>query len=36
MADEKYIDLIHRAPEGALEACLAVSPAHMHMDIDGD
>lgn len=32
-ADQKYTDLIHRAPDVALEACLAVSPAHMHVNL---
>lgn len=32
-ADQEYIDLIHRAPDVALEACLAVSPAHMHINL---
>jgi ribosomal protein S18 acetylase RimI-like enzyme len=32
-ADQEYIDLIHRAPDVALDACLAVSPAHMHINL---
>jgi len=32
-ADQEYIDLIHRAPDAALDACLAVSPAHMHINL---
>ncbi|KAI9512199.1 hypothetical protein F5148DRAFT_974040 [Russula earlei] len=32
-ADQEYIDLIHRAPDVALEACLAVSPAHVHINL---
>lgn len=32
-ADQDYIDLIHRAPDVAPEACLAVSPAHMHVNL---
>ncbi|KAI0251250.1 hypothetical protein BJV78DRAFT_1126455 [Lactifluus subvellereus] len=31
--DQEYIDLLHRAPDPALEACLAVSPAHMHINL---
>ncbi len=31
--DERYIDIIHRAPEPADETCLAVSPAHMHINL---
>lgn len=32
-ADQDYIDLIHRAPDVAPEACLAVSPVHMHINL---
>jgi len=32
-ADQEYIDLIHRAPDPALDSCLAVSPAHMHINL---
>jgi ribosomal protein S18 acetylase RimI-like enzyme len=32
-ADQEYIDLIHRTPDVALDACLAVSPAHMHINL---
>jgi len=32
-ADQEYIDLIHRAPDAALDACLAVSHAHMHINL---
>ena len=32
-ADKEYVDLLHRAPDPALEACLAVSPAHMHINL---
>ena len=32
-ADQDHIDLIHRAPDVAPEACLAVSPAHMHINL---
>ncbi|KAI9466863.1 acyl-CoA N-acyltransferase [Lactarius psammicola] len=32
-ADEQYVDIIHRAPDPAHEACLAVSPAHMHINL---
>ncbi|KAI0307310.1 acyl-CoA N-acyltransferase [Multifurca ochricompacta] len=32
-ADQKYIDLLHRGPDPALEACLAVSTAHMHINL---
>lgn len=32
-ADQDYIDLIHRAPDVAPEACIAVSPAHMHINL---
>lgn len=32
-ADQDYIDLIHRVPEVAPEACLAVSCAHMHINL---
>jgi ribosomal protein S18 acetylase RimI-like enzyme len=32
-ADERCISIIHRAPEPAHEACLAVSPAHMHINL---
>jgi GNAT superfamily N-acetyltransferase len=31
-ADQECIDLIHRAPDVAFEACLAVSPAHIHIN----
>ena len=31
-ADKNYVSLLH-APHPALPACLAVSPAHMHIDI---
>lgn len=30
-ADQEYIDLIHRSPDVALDSCLAVSPAHVHI-----
>jgi len=32
-ADQEYVGLIHRAPDVALEACLAVSPAHIHINL---
>jgi ribosomal protein S18 acetylase RimI-like enzyme len=32
-ADQEYIDLLHRGPSPALEACLAVGPAHMHINL---
>lgn len=32
-ADQDCIDTIHRGPDAALEACLAVSPAHMHVNL---
>jgi len=32
-ADEKCISIIHRAPDPAHKACLAVSPAHMHINL---
>jgi len=32
-ADERCIEIIHRGPEPAHEACLAVSPAHMHINL---
>jgi len=32
-AYQEYTDRIHRAPDVALEACLAVSPAHMHVNL---
>ena len=32
-ADERCIHIIHRAPGPAHEACLAVSPAHMHINL---
>ena len=32
-ADQEYIDLIHRAPDVALDSCLAVSPAHVHINL---
>lgn len=32
-ADDRCISIIHRAPEPAHEACLAVSPAHMHINL---
>jgi len=32
-ADKQYIDIIHRAPDPAHAACLAVGPAHMHINL---
>ncbi len=32
-ADQDHIDLIHREPDIAPEACLAVSPAHIHINL---
>ena len=32
-ADQDYFDAIHRGPDTALEACLTVSPAPMHIDL---
>jgi GNAT superfamily N-acetyltransferase len=32
-ADQECVDMIHRAPDIAPEACLAVSPAHMHINL---
>jgi ribosomal protein S18 acetylase RimI-like enzyme len=32
-ADQKYIDPLHRVPDLAHEVCLAVSPAHMHINL---
>lgn len=32
-ADEQYVNIIHRGPDSAHEACLAVSPAHMHINL---
>ncbi|KAI0003099.1 acyl-CoA N-acyltransferase, partial [Russula compacta] len=32
-ADQEYIDLIHRTPDAAPEACLVVSLAHMHINL---
>jgi ribosomal protein S18 acetylase RimI-like enzyme len=32
-ADERCISIIHRAPDPAHEACLTVSPAHMHINL---
>ncbi|KAH9038859.1 hypothetical protein EDB84DRAFT_1587825 [Lactarius hengduanensis] len=32
-ADEEYVNIIHRGPDSAHEACMAVSPAHMHINL---
>lgn len=32
-ADQENINLLHRGPDPALEVCLAVSPAHMHINL---
>ncbi|KAI0036815.1 acyl-CoA N-acyltransferase, partial [Vararia minispora EC-137] len=32
-ADETYIGIIHRAPDAPHPACLALSPAHLHIDL---
>ena len=31
--DEMCIGILHRGPDPALEACIAFSPAHMHIDL---
>jgi len=32
-ADQRYIELIHRGPDPPLKTCLALSSAHMHIDL---
>lgn len=32
-ADQRYIELIHRAPDAPSPAALALSPVHMHIDL---
>jgi ribosomal protein S18 acetylase RimI-like enzyme len=32
-ADQTYVGIVHAAPEAPHPACLALSPAHMHIDL---